>query len=396
MKMIDNLKKQIDFFHIDLDEFIQLWDESFTAVNKVKIISDFLGKRYSRRELMDYMDYKWNDLPFKETLKDKLQSLKKVTKNFLCGRYWVIDIEVRPILWIAFWDHLSTEEREVLLHIFKEKFEFKDSDIKKYANLLWNDLIKMKTLNSKLDHLIKTIGQFKQTLLFNEHPLILLRGDKYHDLEHYRIEKMNKSPKISMISRKLSKKTNKRFEVPLNMKQIKLKTGTYKISQIKEEFEETEKYLEREENKYKEALVKFLIQEKGYKEREIENIKREDWDHFGLYVFSINNKEYSIGTDGECNRAVHECIVNSVWAFKSWFLANYLEVETEVVEKVQKACSEDCNDLFVEFLEAKEVLNEFVGDAVRSDGRGHFLSQYDSNEYEIEYNKEIYYIYRLN
>ena len=41
-------------------------------------------------------------------------------------------------------------------------------------------------------------------------------------------------------------------------------------------------------------------------------------------------------------------------------------------------------------------MDEFIEDAISADGRGHFLSSYDSEEVEIDIDDETYFAYRLN
>jgi hypothetical protein len=41
-------------------------------------------------------------------------------------------------------------------------------------------------------------------------------------------------------------------------------------------------------------------------------------------------------------------------------------------------------------------IDEFVEDAIRYDGYGHFLSPYDGEENEIEVDGATYYVYRTN
>ena len=52
-------------------------------------------------------------------------------------------------------------------------------------------------------------------------------------------------------------------------------------------------------------------------------------------------------------------------------------------------CNEDVKSLI-------EDMDDFIEDAVPSDGRGMFLSPYDSNEQEIVIDGAYYYAYRLN
>ena len=64
----------------------------------------------------------------------------------------------------------------------------------------------------------------------------------------------------------------------------------------------------------------------------------------------------------------------------------------KTITALQEAC-EDCND---DILSLIEDIDAFIEDAVSSDGRGMFLSPYDSNEQEVKIGDEYYYAYRQN
>ena len=59
------------------------------------------------------------------------------------------------------------------------------------------------------------------------------------------------------------------------------------------------------------------------------------------------------------------------------------------LQEACKGCNEDIQSLI-------DDMDEFVEDAVSSDGRGTFLSSYDSEEVEVVVDGEYFYAYRLN
>jgi hypothetical protein len=129
------------------------------------------------------------------------------------------------------------------------------------------------------------------------------------------------------------------------------------------------------------ALSKFL----GCKKAEIEVTAYDE------NTFDAEGCEYLVLTDCEADEMAQEYIADSLWAFNPSFLAD----ETGVPEEMFKCASEMCEDANEGFLKAVEStcgLVEFAESAIRSDGRGHFLSTYDGNENE----QNEYYIYRTN
>jgi len=63
---------------------------------------------------------------------------------------------------------------------------------------------------------------------------------------------------------------------------------------------------------------------------------------------------------------------------------------------MQSDSCESCNDFLLSLVEKTCGIETFVDDAIRSDGRGHFMSSYDSNENEETVEGETFYIYRIN
>jgi hypothetical protein len=136
--------------------------------------------------------------------------------------------------------------------------------------------------------------------------------------------------------------------------------------------------------------------------------------------------EYIVLTDSEADDAVKEYIEESIWAFNTDFLLSQMTLEDVIkyygfedtyydedteedveigddeevfymnagmsLEEHIKEIQEKYEDGNQELLRLIDDIDDFVDDAVSSDGRGHFLSSYDGNENE----EGKYYIYRTN
>jgi hypothetical protein len=99
----------------------------------------------------------------------------------------------------------------------------------------------------------------------------------------------------------------------------------------------------------------------------------------------------------EADQAFKQSIQDSVWSFRSEFIASHTKAGAtngmiKAITALQEAC-EDCNEDIQSLIED---IDAFIEDAVSSDGRGMFLSPYDSNEQEIVIDGEYLYAYRLN
>lgn len=115
---------------------------------------------------------------------------------------------------------------------------------------------------------------------------------------------------------------------------------------------------------------------------------------YGENLFEIGREEYLVLTDDEADEACTESIKESLYAFKPSFLVYYLV--DGMTEKALQAIQELCEDAN-EPLQALIVdMGHLVNDAVSSDGRGHFLAHYDSEENEETIDGVTYYIYRVN
>lgn len=130
------------------------------------------------------------------------------------------------------------------------------------------------------------------------------------------------------------------------------------------------------------------------------SIELEDGEDFGDYIteasygentFEAEGNEYLVLTDSEADDAAREYIENSLWAFNAEFLAGNTGLPEEVFTALQDKC-EDANDTFWTLVNKCGDFGQLVRDAIASDGRGHFLAQYDGAEEE----EGEFYIFRTN
>ena len=108
------------------------------------------------------------------------------------------------------------------------------------------------------------------------------------------------------------------------------------------------------------------------------------------------NNDYLVLTDKESNKKCAEYIKDSLWAFNASFIIEHSKLPYEALKMVksfQEQKGEDANDTIEALIED---MDEFIEDAISADGRGHFNSPYNSNEYEETVENETFYIYRQN
>lgn len=145
-----------------------------------------------------------------------------------------------------------------------------------------------------------------------------------------------------------------------------------------------------------EALNAFLIDEENFTPEDLDNVKYyPECDYF-----EIGSREYKVLTDEEADDTAKEYIEDSLWAFEVGFIIDHCEAFThltgkecdtigEALREVQYKLCESANPLIKALISDFE---EFVSDAIMYDGRGHFISPYDGDEYEAG----NYFIYRIN
>ena len=106
----------------------------------------------------------------------------------------------------------------------------------------------------------------------------------------------------------------------------------------------------------------------------------------------FDSEDFFVYTDEEADEAVREDIEEMVWAFNPSFLSAHTGVDEEVFVALADRCEAN-NDAYKRMIKD---FNAFVEDAVKCDGRGHFLAGYDHQEDYVTFNGITYYIYRRN
>lgn len=130
---------------------------------------------------------------------------------------------------------------------------------------------------------------------------------------------------------------------------------------------------------------------------EPDDVTEEKYDSYGLRVFSVYGQEWIIGTDEEATESTRRYIKDSAWSFKPEFIASHTKAgASNGMIKAIAALQESCENSNDDILSLIEDIDAFVEDAISSDGRGMFLSSYDSEEVEIVVDGEYFYAYRLN
>lgn len=131
--------------------------------------------------------------------------------------------------------------------------------------------------------------------------------------------------------------------------------------------------------------------------KELELFCDEKTIHYG-------NQEYLVLTDEEANEEAKNSIENSLWAFNSDFIIKHCKNYDEMnwyeydaaVESLREAQAHQCESLNGLVFALIDDISEFIDDAICEDGRGHFISYYDGEEYEEIVNDTTYYIFRQN
>ena len=107
---------------------------------------------------------------------------------------------------------------------------------------------------------------------------------------------------------------------------------------------------------------------------------------FNIYNVTDDNElddgEWLIVDDEMANQKAAEYIAESLWAFNSLWLADQTGLPKEVFIKLNELC-EDANDAIQALIDKTCGFESFAEESISVDGRGHFLSFYDGEEYEL-------------
>ena len=125
--------------------------------------------------------------------------------------------------------------------------------------------------------------------------------------------------------------------------------------------------------------------------------------HLSDYNFDFEDVDgyidngYLVYTDEEADEAVREYIEETVWAFSPSFLQAHTGVSSDIIKEMQEKMSPSANQAITAMIKD---FDAFVEDALRCDGRGHFLAQFDHEENYASFSNEVgenvtYFIYRV-
>lgn len=122
---------------------------------------------------------------------------------------------------------------------------------------------------------------------------------------------------------------------------------------------------------------------------------------YGDNLFESGREEYLVLTDEEADADARAAILDSLWAFNAEFVQAHSKAlassSVNVIEHVRKMQEELCEDAGPLIRAMIDDLDHFVEDAIKADGRGHFLSGYDGEENEVRLADGSYlFIYRVN
>lgn len=118
----------------------------------------------------------------------------------------------------------------------------------------------------------------------------------------------------------------------------------------------------------------------------------------GTKAFVAGGTQYLVLTDDEATTQARAHIRESVWAFRPEFLAKYVPMPVNAIQKLQEMC-EGANPALLAMLDQAGKFKQFADDAIAADGRGHFLSNYDGKEAVVASDSvagdgQSFYIYR--
>lgn len=125
------------------------------------------------------------------------------------------------------------------------------------------------------------------------------------------------------------------------------------------------------------------------------------YEHYGLRVVKVDGEEYAVAdTDAQAETAAIEAARSSLWAFNASFIGSFLGLsddQAKAIGVMQEKLYEDA-DTIIELLLGTR-LGDFLSDAVATDGRGHFLNNYDGEEVDGEDVSPAFegkYLYRIS
>jgi hypothetical protein len=132
-----------------------------------------------------------------------------------------------------------------------------------------------------------------------------------------------------------------------------------------------------------EALAKYL------------ECETSEVEHDRGTMFLCDGAEYLVLSDDEADQYAADAIRESVWAFRASFILEECGLDLsgeKSLEEMQGKTCEGASDFITSLIERTCGMESFIDSAIAADGRGHFLSSYDSEEGE----QNGFFIYRTN
>lgn len=109
--------------------------------------------------------------------------------------------------------------------------------------------------------------------------------------------------------------------------------------------------------------------------------------------------EVLVCSDKGADQKAKAAILDSLWAFNAEFIAAHTRTGLDsgaikALRETQGKLCEGANDLVRSMIKN---IRDFVDDAIRADGRGHFLAGYDHNENDLRTESgDFFFAYRTN
>lgn len=117
-----------------------------------------------------------------------------------------------------------------------------------------------------------------------------------------------------------------------------------------------------------------------------DRIKVSEYDENLLLVDDSKDQFYVAVDDEDADKLARKNIEDTLWAFNSDFIAEHSsgireagERGIKALRKMQEDLCESANSIVKALIDD---MDDFVEDAISADGRGHFISSYDGEEYE--------------
>lgn len=106
-------------------------------------------------------------------------------------------------------------------------------------------------------------------------------------------------------------------------------------------------------------------------------------------------ENYNIFSDDDAYNACKDIIRENLWSFNPAFLTKHMGglIGPDDANQIANRMYEDASPVFLEMIQD---FDAFVDDAIKSDGRGHFLASYDGVEMNLGTIDGIdYYAYKV-